>query len=631
MQKVKKLAFTFLIFAISINANSAFASDLTRFSLTTPAENGILGRIYSQGTSNPAGTVQGVLYVKEARGRGEGTLSGVFSKDSGKTWVSPFVFSNSTGVYNFNIAINRSGEEITVVWVEGGERASLMMRQSFDGGLTWRPQSLIGSDGAFSYVWGLRIEQNSTGSAKVIGFENRSRSQLFIVTTINHGIIWRINAANNPNLKQSYWDIKVSESGSTFAYTYVNYGTPSDRDKLYFSSSQDSGNSWQPEKVITTSSNFSIQSQIISLENQKFIIASELGSELLISTDLGRSFIKRNFPFNNASYVSTALDLATKSIYITFVSADGAVSFSRTNDEGKTWSTPIILPRTSTKMPKLFWSESTRRLALVWPEQLEKQLYFSVSGNQGKNWSNPTPLLADGNRVTNSGVDSDALIAEVLDGNKYVIAWPNYDVADKFSLQATTVNVARLQFNSNGATNGTPPGTQTLISGQFADIPRYNKEFSKPHHEFVHWNTSSDGSGSPVYSGLESIKISQNLEIYAIWKELPKFEITYEGNNVLNSSPLSQSFYSDELAFLQRVDTSLVQRNRVFKEWNTSPDGKGQSFSRDAKGFVLNAPLKLFAIGSNKPTKKVLICTKGKSVKKVLGEKQVCPNGYKKR
>jgi hypothetical protein len=620
-----------VIFAISVNASSALASDLTRFSLTTPAENEILGRIYSQGVSNPAGSVQGMLYIKEARGSSVGTLSGVFSKDSGKTWASPFVFSNSTGVHNFNLAINTSGEEITVVWIEGGERASLMMRQSFDGGSSWRPRILIGAEGGFSSAWGLRLEQNSTGSAKVIGFENRGRSQFFIATTINHGIIWKINAASNPNLKGSYWDIGVSESGSTFAYTYVNWGTPSDRDKLYFSSSQDNGISWQPEKVLSTSSNLGTGSQIISLENEKYIISSELGSELLVSTDLGKSFTKRSFPFSKAFYVSAVLDVTTASIYAIYTSADARIFFSRTIDEGKTWSLPIVLPRTTTKIPKLLWSESTKRLAIVWPEQLEKQLYFSVSGDYGKSWSEPEALLADANRVTNSGPDSDALIAEIFSGNQYVIGWVNYDATDKFSLQSTTVSIATLRFNLNGATVGTPPGAQTLIIGQSANIARYNKEFSKEHHEFVNWNTSSDGTGLSVYSGLDSMKITQDTEIFAIWKELPKFEISYDGNNILTSAPKSQSFYSDEFASLQKVDSSLVRSDRVFKGWNTSPDGKGQSFSTDATNILLNAPLRLFAIGLNKPGKKELICTKGKLVKKISGPKPVCPSGYKKR
>ena len=634
MPLIKKIVCSLVILTISLSSSTAFANDVIRLTPEYKGSSGPggLNTIYSQGASNPDGTVQGMLYVEDG---GQRTLSGVFSKDSGKTWTAPIFFSNSTGVYNFSLNINKSGAEITVIWVEGGQRQDLVMRQSFDGGINWLPRKLIGSSGAYASAWKLSVKQNSTGSAKIIGFGNRdNNSQLLLATTTDRGLTWNLNSSSNSNLKQYYWDVGVSESGLNFAYTYEDYGTPALQGQLFFSSSRDGGRTWQPEKVLSTTSRFSPGSQIISLENEKFIIANDEGPELLISTDLGANFTKHNFPVSGAFNVSAALDASRGSIYATFITAPGAgrgIYFARSDDDGKTWSKPILFSNSGDNNQKLLWSESKDRLAIIWHEWGGKQLNFTVSGDQGRSWSKSTSLLNEGNRVAGTDVDSAELIAHLSASDQYVIGWTNVDTASNFSLQTKLINIATLRFNLNGATLGTPPGVQTLISGQTADIPRYNNEFSRTHHEFLNWNTSPDGTGSTVFSGLSSISISQNTEVYATWKELPKFEVSFNSNKILKSTPLPQTFYSDEFVTFPRIDTSLVRSDRIFTGWNTSPDGKGQSFNADTRNLLLKSPLKLFAIGINKPVNKNIICTKGKLVKKVIGLKPVCPSGYKKR
>lgn len=622
-----------LIFTISINANVAFATELIKLTPDKPTGPGGLNRLYSQGASNPDGTVQGMLYVEDG-GQNSRTLSGVFSKDSGKTWTTPIIFSNSTSVYTFSLAINESGSEITTIWTDGAYRQNLVIRQSFDGGTSWRPQSLIGSSGAYTSVSRLSIKQNSTGSAKIVGLGDRGNSQLLFATTTDNGLTWKINTSINSSLKQSYWNVGVSESGNNFAYSYEDYGTPSLQGQLFFSSSADGGKTWQPEKILSTTSRFSPGSEIISLDSKKFIIANHEGPELLVSTDLGVTFTKQDFPVSGAFSVSAALDVSRGSIYATFITAWGPgrnIYFSRTDDDGKSWTKPILFSNSGDNYPQLLWSESKDRIAIIWHEWGGKQINFTVSGDQGKSWSKSVSLLNEGNGVAGSGVESADLIAHISASDQYTIGWTNVDSTSNFSLQAKFVNIVMLRFNLNGATLGTPPNVQTLISGQTADIPRYNNEFSKAHHEFINWNTSSDGTGVTVYSGLNSTSINQNTEIYATWKELPKFEISFDSNRILKSTPPSLNFYSDEFAVIPQIDNSLVRSDRIFKGWNTSPDGKGQNFSADTRNFLLKSPLRLYAIGINKPVKKEIICAKGKLVKKVKGLKPVCPSGYKKR
>jgi hypothetical protein len=625
-----------LILTISLSSNTAFANEVIRITPEYKGSSGPggLNRIYSQGASNPNGTVQGMLYVEDG-GQSSRTLRGVFSKDSGKTWTAPIFFSNSTGVYNFSLNINESGAEITAIWVEGGQRQDLVMRQSFDGGINWLPRKLIGSSGAYASAWGLSVKQNSTGSAKIVGFGNRdNNSQLLVATTTDRGLTWNLNSSSNSNLKQYYWDVGVSESGINFAYTYEDYGTPELQGQLFFSSSQDGGKTWQPEKILSTTSRFSPGSEIISLDSEKFIIANHEGPELLISTDLGRTFTKENFPVSGAFSVSAALDITRGSIYATFITATGPgrnIYFSRTDDDGKSWTKPILFSNSGDNYPQLLWSQSEDRIAIIWHEWGGKQINFTVSGDQGKSWSKSASLLNEGNGVAGSGVDSAELFAHLSASDQYFVGWTNLDTTGNYSLQAKYINIVTLRFNSNGATLGTPPNFQTLILGQSADIPRYSNEFSKTHHEFVNWNTNSDGTGSMVYSGLGSLTIIQNTEIYATWKELPKFEISFDSNRILKSTPPSQTFYIDEFATIPLIDSSLVRGDRIFRGWNTSPDGKGKSFSADIGKFTLKSPLRLFAIGVKKPLTKELICVRGKLVKKVIGLKPVCPSGYKKR
>ena len=63
----------------------------------------------------------------------------------------------------------------------------------------------------------------------------------------------------------------------------------------------------------------------------------------------------------------------------------------------------------------------------------------------------------------------------------------------------------------------------------------------KPHFEFVGWATTPSGS----LISLENLVVESDLNLYAIWKELPKYSVKYFSNGILKSVPLAKSYWSD--------------------------------------------------------------------------------------
>lgn len=100
-----------------------------------------------------------------------------------------------------------------------------------------------------------------------------------------------------------------------------------------------------------------------------------------------------------------------------------------------------------------------------------------------------------------------------------------------------------LSFNDNGADSGTTPANQTVLTGSVINLPGNTGNLVKDGYVFVGWNTNASAT-----TGLTSVRLDNNLIVYAIWVQRPSsymnLSISINGNSVATYNMNKQ----DELA-----------------------------------------------------------------------------------
>lgn len=121
-----------------------------------------------------------------------------------------------------------------------------------------------------------------------------------------------------------------------------------------------------------------------------------------------------------------------------------------------------------------------------------------------------------------------------VDGTKYLWLFSNWNISQ--------TDYYTLLFNSNGATSGEPPSSQTLKEGTVFNLVDYNpNNLAKTNSTFLGWNTTAD-----VTEVINEIIVTSDTTLYAIFKEtksdvfeLKLYQSTAEPNRVNKTSYLT--------------------------------------------------------------------------------------------
>lgn len=145
-----------------------------------------------------------------------------------------------------------------------------------------------------------------------------------------------------------------------------------------------------------------------------------------------------------------------------------------------------------------------------------------------------------------------------------------------------------LSYNANGGSGA--PSSQTGSKS-------YTISSAKPTRDgytFLGWSTSSSAT-SASYAPGESITLTQNTTLYAVWKEIPVYniyELVYDANGG-TGAPSSQTFEENEVIYIS--EEKPVRFGYLFVGWNTMASGNGYWYS-PGEQVTLNESLKLYAM-----------------------------------
>ena len=161
----------------------------------------------------------------------------------------------------------------------------------------------------------------------------------------------------------------------------------------------------------------------------------------------------------------------------------------------------------------------------------------------------------------------------------------NYAVASTFTPSANLTLYAiwninySITYDSNGATSGTVPATQTGLAGA-ATVAQNTGSLVRTGYNFSGWNTNAGGTGTSYAVG-SSITSSSDVILFAKWILIPTFNVTYNGNGSTSGTvPAAQNGIVS--ATVASNTAGLTKSGYTFGGWNDLANGTGISYAEGA-------------------------------------------------
>lgn len=642
-----KISKTFAILVLMSSMMVAIAIPASAVVQKSVVEIGAATSVLPEYSISEDGLVIAILFLREEiAGR---SLGLTISNDGGKTWSSQSTIAKRVRAWNFKVEVSKNGKDITVIWIEDGLDNGIWFKNSKDGGRNWNKDQLIETLNARNKNR-LELSQSRDGSTKLITYFAASQSgssleTFFQNTSMNGGQTWLFTNNSKDDIQQPYGDSKVSDDGRLLAYTYESYGNKTTQGQLRFSTSKD-GLNWMPERTIDTGNSFSPESRIVDLRDGQLVINYDNSNSLLISSDNGRDFKKLKLPVSGFGK-SIWIDENLSRIYVSALesSSNGRiVNFSASTDSGKTWLKPVKVIDGADNESDLIVSRDGKTIAMLTISWGGASLFLQMTEDFGKTWSPPHKIssMDEKIRIAFEGQSFGTYLDQ--EHSKVLVIYNAFNASsNSYTQSLVRVPYYRVEFDGNQNSSGTVPGAIVSIDGSPITIPSKTNDFFKLHSSFMGWSQDQNSQKGLTLPGQVVLGTNSNLKLYANWKELTSFELQFHANSVLRQNPDRLKIWEDSTESVPKVDKESVMTGFSFLNWNTEPNGKGQTvnpgqniasfyFSNKFSGILnLYAIGRLVPIKSSTPTNRfeTITCVKGKQTKKVTAVKPMCPRGYK--
>lgn len=120
---------------------------------------------------------------------------------------------------------------------------------------------------------------------------------------------------------------------------------------------------------------------------------------------------------------------------------------------------------------------------------------------------------------------------------------------------------------------------------------------TKENYDFKGWKLDIDGTSADYLPGAEYVIPSHNITLYGHWEEKPKLIYYGNGNTSTDTEILEYKEWNEEVTIEDIESSNLFSKtNHILKEWNTSPDGDGISYSRNDTITIMEDTFQLYAI-----------------------------------
>lgn len=167
-----------------------------------------------------------------------------------------------------------------------------------------------------------------------------------------------------------------------------------------------------------------------------------------------------------------------------------------------------------------------------------------------------------------------ATTAEIVSSTEWTPTASTYNLYEVWAIASGTY--FQVIFNSNGATSGSVPATQSLLAGSNYMLPGNTGNLVKTGYTFRGWGATSS-STTPITAIND---IDRNYVVYAIWEQGAQYStISFNSNGADSGSvPSSVSLQVGTTYTLPGNTGNLIKAGYNFVGWATDPNAtRGQS------------------------------------------------------
>ncbi|UCE73776.1 MAG: exo-alpha-sialidase [Methanomassiliicoccales archaeon] len=234
--------------------------------------------------------------------RNDDKIHYIHSTDNGNTWSTDMAISFMVYPWFINWDIAVYGNNLHVVYSDSNHKLSYV--QSNDNGLTWSVPEILMSNKSVTLETAIAVN----GSNVHIVWMDTERAghlipDIFYIKSRDNGVTWErdINITSTPTNRNYYVDIAINND-----FIYVVYGHKETKRQVYFSYSEDNGNTWV-RNIKLSNSTHNIFNPAIAAEN------NNIGIVWMDGRDKGGSFeiyFKSSFDRGNTWGADTRLTIA---------------------------------------------------------------------------------------------------------------------------------------------------------------------------------------------------------------------------------------------------------------------------------------------------------------------------------
>jgi len=152
-------------------------------------------------------------------------------------------------------------------------------------------------------------------------------------------------------------------------------------------------------------------------------------------------------------------------------------------------------------------------------------------------------------------------------------------------------------FNTNRATSGAAPASQTVYRGVSITVPSQGT-LAYGGKTFGGWNTQANGGGTNYAVGA-TYTVTDNVTLYAKWQSVIQYTVTYYANGASGTAPSVQTVDPGTVINLPTAET-MSYSGKIFDGWNTQSNGGGANYAEGAS-YTVNANISLYAQWINEP------------------------------
>jgi uncharacterized repeat protein (TIGR02543 family) len=228
--------------------------------------------------------------------------------------------------------------------------------------------------------------------------------------------------------------------------------------------------------------------------------------------------------------------------------------------------------------------------------------YTVTFANGGGTGTLPTQsALATGGTFTlpaNPFTKSNSIFTGWNDGSSIYAAGATYTMgsANK-TLTATWTAGYTATFNSNSATSGTVPASQSYtVGGDTLTISANTGNLLRTGYTFAGWATTANGTGTTYTEGQTGVTLSAGITLYAKWTA-NNYTVTYNSNSATSGTiPSSQSYTTAGATLTISINSGTLERTGYsFVGWATAANGTGTTYTVSQAGVTLTADTTLYA------------------------------------